>query len=170
LACRLLRDVHAVLQRDQGALFTWYHLDGSAAINAPHHQTNYDPWGLSPWAQAIIEELAGIKSQGKLLEHVLCAPRWPVTNTRKVSATAHFPASDTYFSYHYELSRDHIRLHFTGTGADVSFRILLPGWGTCSGATLDGQETRFQIERLEQSVYVTLAAPIKGVRELIVAR
>jgi hypothetical protein len=169
LAYRLLRDVHYVLKRDQGAMFTWYHLDGSAAMNAPHNQTNYDPWGLAPWTQAVIEELAGIKSEGKRLEHVLCAPRWPVTKARQVSATAHFPCSDTYFCYHYGLSRDRIRLHFTGTGEDVSFRILLPGWRKCSGVTLDGKKTRFKIERLEKSVYVTVEAKIKGVRELIVA-
>ena len=170
LAYELLRDVHYVMKRDNGAMFTWYHLDGSAAINAPHNQTNYDPWGLSHWAQAVIEGLAGIESDGKLLEHVLCAPRWPATKTKKVSATAHFPASDTYFSYQYCLSRDRIRLHFAGTGEDVSFRILLPGWRKCSGVTIDGKKTRFKIEPLEKSAYVTLEAKIKGVRELIVAK
>lgn len=170
LACQLLRDVHDVLKRDNGAMFTWYHLDGSAAINAPHNQTNYDPWGLSAWAQALIEELVGIKSQGKLLKHVLCAPRWPVTGAKEISATAHFPASYTYFSYHYRLSRDRIQFHFTGTGEDVSFRLLLPGWRKCSGVTLDGKKTGFKTESMEDSVYATLEAKIKGVREMVVAR
>lgn len=170
LACELLRDVHYVMKRDRGAMFTWYHLDGSAAINAPHNQTNYDPWGLSHWAQAVIEGLAGIESNGKLFENVLCAPRWPAAKTKKVSATAHFPASDTYFSYHYRQSKDRVHLRFTGTGEDVHFRILLPGWQKCSGVTVDGKKARFKIERLEKSVYVTLQAKIKGVRELIVAK
>lgn len=170
LGCRLLRDVHYVLKRDQGAMFTWYHLDGSAAMNAPHSQTNYDPWGLAPWTQAVVEELAGIKPEGKLLTRVLCAPRWPAAKTKKAAVTAHFPSSDTYFSYKYELLPRSIRLSYTGTGEDVSFRILLPGWPKCRTVTLDGKKVGFKTERLENSVYVTLEAKIKGVRELIVAR
>jgi hypothetical protein len=159
-----------VLQRDHGAMFTWYNLDGSAAINAPHNQTNYDPWGLSPWAAAIIEELAGIKTQGKLLQRVLCAPRWPAVRVKQASATAHFPASDAHFSYRYARSRNRVRLQFAGTGEEVAFRVLLPGWEGCSRATLDGKKARFGTETAEDSVYVTVDARIAGVRELVVVR
>ena len=89
---------------------------------------------------------------------------------RTASATAHFPSSDTYFSYQYQRSQDRIRLHFTGTGEHVSFRILLPGWRECSGVTLDGEEAEFQVESLEESVYVTIASEIKGVNRLVVDR
>lgn len=170
LAYRLLQDLHAVLRRDHGALFTWYNLDGSAAINAPHHQTNYDPWGFSPWAAAVIEELAGIKTQSKLFTDVLCAPRWPAARVRSASATAHFPASDTYFAYTYERDEDSVRMHFTGTGERVSFRLLLPGWERCSAVTLDGEPVEFGIETTEQSVYVTADAEVHGVSELVVRR
>ncbi len=170
LAYRLLRDVHAVLRRDHGALFTWYNLDGSAAINAPHHQTNYDPWGFGPWAAAVVEELAGIKSQGKLFERVLCAPRWPAAGVRTAAATAHFPSSDAYFSYRYRRSDDRIGLHFTGTGRHVCFRILLPGWRECSGVTLNGEDAQFALESVEESVYVVVESEIGGVGELAVVR
>lgn len=170
LAYQLLRDVHGVLKRDNGAMFTWYSLDGSAAINAPHNQTNHDPWGLGPWATAIIEELAGIKSQGKLLRRVVCAPRWPAAGVKQATATAHFPASDTHFSYRYSRSKDSVRLVFGGTGESVSFRLLLPGWAKCSGVTLDGKKTKFKTETVEESVYVTLDAEIIGARELVVIR
>jgi hypothetical protein len=170
LAYQLLRDVHAVLKRDHGALFTWYHLDGSAAINAPHNQTNYDPWGYGPWAAAVVEELAGIKSEGKLLRHVICAPRWPAVEVKQAAATAHFPASDTYFSYQYHRTRDRLRLHFTGTGEHVTFRIMLPGWSKCSGVTLDGKSVRFKTQPVEEAMYVTLETDIQGVRELVVSR
>lgn len=170
LACRLLRDLHAVLKRDHGALFTWYNLDGTAAINAPHNQTNYDPWGLGPWAQAIVEELAGIKSRGKLLRQVLCAPRWPAVGVTQASATAHYPASDMHFTYRYARTEDRLRLHFGGTGERVAFRIMLPGWPECGGVTLDGKPVAAETETVESSVYVTLEAEIEGVRELLVSR
>jgi hypothetical protein len=170
LAYRLLQDVHGVLKRDQGALFTWYHLDGTAAINAPHNQTNYDPWGLGPWVAAIVEELAGISTRGKLLRRVACAPRWPAVGVKQASATAHFPSSETYFSYRYTLSRNRLRLCFGGTGASVAFRILLPGWTKCRAVTLDGKQVEFALETVEDSRYVTLDADIRGARELVVTR
>ncbi|MBU0611472.1 MAG: hypothetical protein KKI08_26580 [Armatimonadetes bacterium] len=170
LASRLLRDLLATMQRDHGALFTWYNADGSAAINAPHHQTNYDPWGLGPWATALVEELAGIQSQGKTLQRVLCAPRWPAVGVKQAAATAHFPASDKHFTYRYRRTRDRVHVLFGGTGEHVTFRIMLPGWDKCSRVTLNGKATKFRTETVEQSLYVTLEAEIKGVRELTLAR
>ncbi len=170
LACRLLRDLLAVMRRDHGALFTWYHLDGTAAIGAPHHQTNYDPWGLSPWATAVIEELAGIKSEGKLLRQVCCAPRWPAAGVREAAATAHFPSSDAYFAYRYRRTEDALHLHFTGTGDRVCFRILLAEGLNSGQVTVDGAAASFAVETVEQSRYVTLTADIRGARELVVGR
>jgi hypothetical protein len=170
LAVQLLRDVHSTMERDQGAMFTWYNLDGSAAINAPHNMTNYDAWGLAPWATAIIEEMAGIKPGGTQLRQVICAPRWPAAGVKKASAVAHFPSSGTYFAYRYELSGSRLRLSFTGTGESVSFRVLLPGWERCSAVTLDGKKVRFKVEQVEDSVYVTTEAGISGARELVVER
>ena len=119
----------------------------------------------------MIEGLVGIQSQSKLFEHVLCAPRWAAaTKEKNVAATAHFPSSDTYFSYRYSLSRDSIRLSFAGTGKNVSFRILLPGWKKCSKVTLDGKKTGFKISKMEKSSYVILDTEIKGARELVVTR
>lgn len=171
LAAQLLADLHGVMQRDNGALFTWYDLQGNAAINAPHHQTNYDPWGLTPWTQALIEELAGIKSLGKVFEEVECCPRWPVTKTKAVSAVAHFPSSETYFAYDYRISRDCIRLHFTGTGKRVSFRVLLPSRWTGRGeVTVDGRRAKSKVVTVEDSMYVIFTTEIDSVREIVIAR
>jgi hypothetical protein len=170
LAVKLLRDAHHVLKRDSGAMFTWYHLDGSVAINAPHNQTNYDSWGLSHWTQAVVEGLMGITSNGKLFEHVRCQPSWSATDVKEVTATAYFPASDTYFSYHYSLSKNRISLSFAGTGDDVAFRIMLPGWKKCSRVTVGGKSVRFNTSVVEGSSYIAVDTKISGVRELVVVR
>ena len=167
LAWDLLRDYHDLVKRHDGAVFTWYHLDGTAAIGSPHNQTNYDSWGYSAWAQTLIEELAGIQSKGKCFEKVLCSPRWPVTGSREVTATAHFPASETYFSYTYELGEDQIRLCFTGTGKEVAFRLLLPKGRACKEVTLDGKKIPYAGDTVEQSSYVVVEAQIEGARELV---
>ncbi len=168
LAYTMLCDFHSVIKRDQGAVFAWYDLDGNPGINAPHHQTNYDPWGMTPWTQALIEELAGLQSKGKRFEQVVCCPRWSAARTRTATAIAHFPASDTYFAYEYQLRRNQITLVFTGTGRRVAFRVLLPGWKGRTRVTLDGKQARFQKERIEKSVYINVDAEIEGVRELTI--
>ena len=133
----------------------------------------YRAWqahGDDEWVRSLIEELAGIQSDGKLLERVLCCPRWAVTKARKVTATAHFPASDTYFAYHYGRSRDRIKLRYTGTGSSVSFRILLPGWTKCTGSTVNGRRVKSKLSQIETSRYIEVEAAIAGVSELVVAR
>lgn len=164
----LLTDFHSVLKRYNGALFTWYDLQGNAAINAPHNQTNFDHWGLYPWTVALIEELAGIKSDGKCFERVICSPRWPVTECRQVSACAHFPASDTYFAYSYELAGNSLNIDFTGTGSSVAFRILLPHGKKCERIMLDDQQIDFAVETIEQSAYAVPAGiAIVGAKRLV---
>jgi len=166
LARELLADVHYVLKRDNGAMFTWYDLQGNAAMNAPHNQTNQDPFGLHAWAQAMIEDLAGIQSLGKCFEQVACSPRWPATECHEVSATSRFPASDTYFAYRYQLSESQITMTFAGTGKHVAFRILLPPDRTCREVLIDGQQVTFTHETVETSTYVVFDAAIAGAREL----
>ena len=168
LAYTMLCDFHSVITRDHGAVFTWYDLDGNPGINAPHHQTNYDPWGMTPWTQALIEELAGVQSKGKLFEHVVCCPRWSAAETRTATAVAHFPASGAYFAYEYQLQSDQITLSFTGTGRRVTFHVLLPGWEECTEVTLDGAPVQFQQETIEESVYINADAEIEGVHELAI--
>ncbi|MBT3375175.1 MAG: hypothetical protein HN742_31615 [Lentisphaerae bacterium] len=170
LAYSMLCEFHSVVKRDHGAVFTWYDLEGNPGINAPHHQTNYDPWGLTPWTQAVIEELAGIQSEGKRFERVVCCPRWSAARSKCATAVAHFPASNTYFAYKYEECGDRISVSFTGTGKQVAFRILIPGWGGRPKVALDGEAVASREEMVEESVYINVDAEIQGVRELTIVR
>ena len=168
LAVSFLRDYHYVLKRDNGAIFTWYDLEGNAIISSPTNQTNYDAqFGFAPWAQAILEELAGIKSKGKCFEEVICAPRWAVTDNSEATVTAHFPASDTYFSYNYKLSEKEIKINFTGSGKQVFFHILLPKGKKCGKIIIDGKEAIFKEELIENSLYINIDSKIKAVKELV---
>jgi hypothetical protein len=166
LAREFLSDLHFILKRDNGALLTWYDLQGNAAINAPHNQTNFDPFGLHAWAQAMIEDLAGIQSHGKCFEHVVCAPRWPATECREVAAASHFPASNTYFAYRYAQSDSDIAMQFAGTGKQVDFRILLPRGKTCREVLINDKQVAFTRETVEASMYIVFDARINGACEL----
>jgi hypothetical protein len=167
-AWKMLLDFYSVIKRDHGAVFTWYDREGNAGITSPG-QTHYDAWGIQPWTQAVLEGLAGVRSEGKLFEQVVCSPRWPVANVKSAGVTAHFPASDTYFAYQYQSHEKQTELTFTGTGKTVFFRILLPsGENRKISVTLDGRPVPFELETIETSSYITLSAEILGARKLVV--
>lgn len=168
LAVQLLEDFYGVIQRDNGGTFTWYDLDGNAHISAEHNQTSDDTWALFGWAQALIEGLAGIQSAGKCFEKVLCSPKWASSDCKKTTTVAHFPASESYFAYDYNLMENDIDLHFTGTGEKVSFSILLPKGKRCSNVRIDGEKVGFENETIEESLYVVVDTHITGTHQLIV--
>lgn len=166
-AYKMLDDIYAVMKRDHGAVFTWYDLQGNAGVVAPHHQTNYDPWGIQPWVQAIVEELAGIKSAGKLFQKVICTPRWSAGGNDQASCTAVFPASNTYFSYQYKLNEKYLQITFTGSGDEVDFKILLPEMKYCKSVKINSKSIEFTIEKIEKSNYINFSAKIQGVQKAV---
>lgn len=167
LAVTLLKDFAEAVERDHGAVFTWYTADGLPAITSPE-QTNYDSWGMQPWTQAVVEGLAGVRSVGKVFKRVLCAPRWPSAEVTSANVVAHFPASEAYFAYQYSQSASSVDLCFTGSGDDVTFRVLLPTSSHVTAVTLDGQAAAYVCETIEQSQYVVIDAAIAGSRRLTV--
>jgi hypothetical protein len=163
----MLLDFHSVVKRDHGAVFTWYDREGNASITSLD-QTNYDAWGMQPWTQAVLEGLAGVRSEGKIFDRVLCSPRWAAAEVKKAFVTAHFPASESYFAYRYQADENQIVLRFTGTGRNAVFRVLLPTGKDAVAVTLDGQAIPFGRETVETSSYVTVIAQIQGVRTLTI--
>ncbi len=162
----MLLDFHSVISRDHGAVFTWYDRDGNPGIMSMD-QTHYDAWGMQPWTQAVLEGLAGVRSDGKMFNRVVCSPRWAAANARNAFVTAHFPASEAYFTYQYQSGEKQTQIIFTGSGKNVSFRLLLPPGQKPVAATLDDQPVVFQQETIETSTYVTLSTEIRGVRTLV---
>lgn len=160
---KLLFDFHSVVKKYNGAVFTWYYRNGIPGINAPHHQTNYDMWGITPWFQSLIEELGGIKSVGKVFNKVLCSPKWISAGIKKAYAIAYFPASETYFSYKYIFSKNKIEIFYTGTGKNVSFHILTPQRKEVKKCIVDGKNKKFYFKGICCSKYIDFNAKIKGV-------
>jgi hypothetical protein len=123
---------------------------------------------MQPWTQAVLEGLAGVRSEGKIFDHVICSPRWLAADTSNATVTAHFPSSNTYFSYRYQATEKQITLEYTGTGRKVHFRVLLPKSKDSIIVTLDGQPIPFDLETIEKSSYVIASSDIHGVRKLII--
>mgnify|MGYP000913782591 CR=1 FL=1 len=166
LGFKMLYDFYAHIKKYNGAVFTWYYSDGTPGINSPHHQTNYDMWGISPWTQSLIEEVAGIQSTGKTFKDVLCSPKWSASDIKDAYAIAHFPSSNTYFAYKYTLLNDRIEILFTGTGEKVNFHILLPEKKHCKECLSNEKKIKFDIEKIESSLYVNFEHDFNGIEEV----
>ncbi len=164
----LLMDFYALVKQYNGAVFTWYDRQGNPAVTSIVDQTNYDSWGMQPWTQAVIEGLAGVRSEGKLFENVVCCPRWTAAKTSSADVTAYFPASDAYFAYRYRAGEKQIEIEFTGTGKHAHFRVLLPAKKHSLSVTLDGEPVAFATETVETSEYAVISAEIHGVRKIVI--
>lgn len=169
-AYEMIQDFHFAVKRDNGAVFTWYSLDGEAGINAPWNQTNYDSFCIQPWVQAILEGLAGIKSQGKLFDKVVCSPCWTAADTKKAYGVAHFPESDAYFAYDYCYNDDEISIEFTGSGKDVLFKILMPPDVHFDLVIINGMKCNYNYEQVENSKYLVIATAIQGAGKISISK
>jgi hypothetical protein len=163
---KLLFDFHSIVKKYNGAVFTWYYRNGVPGINAPHHQTNYDMWGITPWFQSLIEGIGGIESVGKIFNEVLCSPKWLSARIKKAYVVSYFPSSETYFSYKYIFSKNKIDIYYTGTGEKVFFHILLPSQKEIKKCIIDGKNKDFSIKKIESSKYIDFETEIKGIHHI----
>ncbi|MGD2175106.1 MAG: hypothetical protein PVJ27_06865 [Candidatus Brocadiaceae bacterium] len=121
-----------------------------------------DNWGAAAVVYALVEGLAGIKDTGAALDHALLAPRWAAAGVEEARATVKYRASEGYVSYHYAADEEEGAARFTvASSADrIEFRYLLPKGKEAEGASVDGQEAGFTVEKVESSRYVCL--PLEG--------
>ena len=117
--------------------------------------------GLPPcWPQAAVfyavaEGLAGIEDAGAAFSVARIAPRWSASQASQASVTLHYPASDGYCAYDYQLDRAarKITLEVTGSFRRAEIHCLLPE-GEATRVEVDGQPVAFENTRMEASNYV----------------
>ncbi|MEI8196480.1 MAG: hypothetical protein WCI73_11275, partial [Phycisphaerae bacterium] len=111
------------------------------------------------WAQAAVyyalgEGLAGIEDQGTAFSRVQVSPRWASTEATRGQVTLHYPASDGYCSYDYQLDRKahRIILDLTGSFHVAQVHCLMPA-GKAKRVLLAGKPIPFQNYRVGKSWY-----------------
>ncbi len=116
-----------------------------------------DNWGAAAIIYALVEGLAGMKDTGIAYNQATLAPRWEAAGVEEVSATAKYEASKGYLTYHYKkLPEKGYMVSFTGNSDTILFKLLLPDNATISKVILNGQTSKFTIEKIESSLYLVV--------------
>jgi hypothetical protein len=128
-----------------------------------------DNWSGGTCMFALMQGLAGIADDATALRRVTVSPRWTAADVDQVFVTAHYPASDGYvaYSYRHDAANRAIEVALTGSGDEGVVRLLLPdGTSGPLQALVDGAPAEVTEERVEQSRYAVVAAPLRSPVEL----
>jgi hypothetical protein len=127
-----------------------------------------DNWGAAAVVYALVEGLAGIQDAGVAFDRVTLAPRWAAAGVKRVTATAKYAASGGYLRYRYrhDAKKGRLAVEFTGNGARVDVRLLLPARRKPRAVRLDGRDVPVATTQIERSLYACLAAEGVGVHKV----
>jgi hypothetical protein len=86
---------------------------------------------------------------------VSISPRWAASQSSKADITLHYPASDGYCSYRYNLDRKkrRITIDVTGSFEQAQVHCLLPGRGGAKKVLVNGEPVKHRTRRIERSTY-----------------
>jgi len=125
-----------------------------------------DNWSAGLCMAALIEGLAGITEshQSTMFDHAQIAPRWLAADTKTVSVTARYAASDGYVAYEYSHNQEKkcITLTATGSGDMADFSVLLPQGATGVASVTAGASIPFTTQKVEDSTYVNFQLAINA--------
>jgi hypothetical protein len=128
-------------------------------------------WSASAVISALIEGLAGIKDEDKLLRRTTIAPRWISAQENEAKIVARYGASGAYLAYDYRHRPDEkrIEMEISSSGTVPSFHILLPKGSKLRRVEVDGKEVRAGMSVIETSVYCdfSLDKPIERAKIVV---
>jgi len=144
---------------DTDASYLWYYPAGNPGKSGPETLPS-DGWGASAMLAALVEGAAGIEDQGARYQDVRLSPRWPAADgVSAARVVARYAASDGYVAYRWRRAASGLTLDFTGSGARVTLRLLLPdAISQVALVTLDGQPQPLQLDQVFGSRYVVVQA------------
>jgi hypothetical protein len=129
-----------------------------------------DHWGAAECMYALMDGLGGVRDLDRGMRKVQLSPRWAAAGEKKVALTAKYEACGAYIAYEYALDKNGLSMVFTGSPEEFDLRVLLPDGFEPDKVTLNGEETGFTVETVENSHYLTCRTPGEGVQELRVTR
>jgi hypothetical protein len=115
-------------------------------------------WSQAAIHHAIVEGLGGIEDTDRAFRTARISPRWSSTEATRAEVCVHYPASDGYCAYRWQLQarRRQITIDVTGSFISAEIRVLLPSGSRARSATLDGKAVPVRTERVERSTYALL--------------
>jgi hypothetical protein len=148
---------------ETGETFLWYFPDGtpsSAETSTSPEATPFDGWGSSAMLYAFLEGLAGVEDRFKLYQSVRLSPRWLAAGVKEVEVQVGYKSSGAFIGYSFHFKGDKIVLEVHSPQSKVFFHVLLPEDSQAKSVSVDGRDTEFANERIEQSPYVNFIAEI----------
>ncbi|PWH17693.1 MAG: hypothetical protein DDG60_01585 [Anaerolineae bacterium] len=124
-------------------------------------------WGAAALTYALVEGLAGVVDTATAFESVCLCPRWPAAGVDSAEVTIHYPASDGYAAYRYQLDEaaQRLTLTVTGSGRQAALRLLLPASVSAVNSVLvDGAPVPYRLNQVEESRYLELDLALTGVQ------
>ncbi|MBN2302439.1 MAG: hypothetical protein JXN60_07990 [Lentisphaerae bacterium] len=164
----LMRNYVALL-RIQGGVNTWYWPNGEPGFRT-RNEVPYPPWGMAEWVNALVEGLIGIHDDNGLLRTITVSPRWNAAGINDARISVRYATSKAYCSYRMQVdeAKQVIRLTYTGSGEQASFRILIPGSWNVVSVNQETSSLDYQIHQEDTSRYVCFSAKMSGVLSVAV--
>lgn len=156
---------YSALVSESGETHLWYFPDGrpsSAEASTSPEATSTDGWGSSAMLYALMEGLAGIQDRDALFRKVRVAPRWPAAGESRAEVRTEYAASNAFFEYSYSHADGILMLELRGIAAEAECHILMPARTRPAAARIDGQAVSFHTETIGDSLYLDIAAEVRG--------
>jgi hypothetical protein len=122
-----------------------------------------DQWGAAAVVYALIEGLVGVVDRGTAFSEAFLSPRWPAADVNQAEAVIHYPASNGYIAYRYQVYATRLTLHITGSGETCLCHLLLPEAAKgVEGILVNDQSVGFAVSLIEESRYVDFVVELPG--------
>jgi len=143
---------------------SWYLPDGAPGRGRdglPHGASANDAAGAAAMLHALVAGVCGIRDNGKLLDRITLAPRWPATGQFAAEVEISYAATPSYFSYRWALDGNRMTLDYEGKASQVDLQLMLPRGNTPERVALNGKTHPYSLVTIEKSRYVHLQSDRK---------
>jgi hypothetical protein len=187
----ILKKYHALIS-GKNETFLWYFPDGtpcSEETSTSPEAMPTDGWGSSAMVMALIEGLAGVQDCSRLFGKVRLSPRWLAAGVDEVDVGVAYGGTVAQghrgtgaqghkgtgahghtgtggsVAYQYKYSADSLLLS-VNCNAEVEFHVLINSTDRVTQVVLNGNDSNFQIEWIQESQYVNFTTYIDGASDI----
>ncbi|HBB92537.1 MAG TPA: hypothetical protein DC042_12685 [Bacteroidales bacterium] len=163
----ILKKYHALIS-EKNETFLWYFPDGtpcSEETSTSPEAMPTDGWGSSAMTMALIEGLAGVEDQSKLLRTVRLSPKWLAAGVDEAEVGVGYRVSGVGLRYKYKRKKGGVEINIDGS-ANIMFHLLVASGDVVERLMIDQVKTDYQVEWVERSQYINFTYHIDGASDI----
>lgn len=146
--------------------YLWYFPDGrhsTVETSTSPDASPTDGWGSSAMMYALMEGLAGVVDEHKLLQKVRLSPRWLAAGRNEASVCVTYGASGASFEYAFERNETAKTMEIIIKGrCRAHMHLLLPSGTKATQVAVNGKRVAFANKKVEESLYVDTDINVKN--------